>query len=220
MSNMKDVAWIIRNANLHLDNHQDLYNKKEAWRKNVERRIINATYNRTMLVPAMHKYLVPLVLSRMRESGEFNDTEFEHGKIPKNIQIAIAHSFARTIEQEARWEVKHNGGLDKPSMVKKRGFIMAAHGFHGIVGKPTKFIIGEGKYPERVNVTPIVKHSHNLHHNHGGVLSANFDLNNIHATGIKLPGPISFVKNNRQGKNGTGKTTIHSHGIKLPKINL
>lgn len=189
----KDQAWIIRNAHLWADNDQDLYNRKMAWVKNVARKIINASYHRPKLVPAMEKYLVPEILNKMRESGEFNDTEYEHTAIPKHIKMALAVSLARTVEQEARYEVKHSGGLDKPSMLKKRGFILAAKGYHGVIRKPTKFVIGEGRYPERVNITPI-RPGHKKHH---------YNVLDLVDTG-----------------HAGSKIKIHQSGLSLDKVNI
>lgn len=45
-----------------------------------------------------------------------------------------------------RWEVVTSFGNKT---------IRAAKGYHGVIRKPTKFVIGEGRYPERVNITPI-----------------------------------------------------------------
>lgn len=42
---------------------------------------------------------------------------------------------------------------------QKEAGIHAANGFHGIVSKPTHFLVGEAG-PERVSVTPIRKHNH------------------------------------------------------------
>src|SRR5690242_11266218 len=51
------------------------------------------------------------------------------------------------------------------SIIKSSTPIRAAHGYHGVIRKPTRFLVGEGKYPERVNITPIKKHHIRKHNN-------------------------------------------------------
>jgi hypothetical protein len=148
---MKSWSWIIRNANLWVDNDEPLYRRKQSWVENAKRKIINATYRRDLLIPAIEKYLVPEVLRVMKQYGELEG----EGPVPKMVKRAIATSITRSIEYEARQEAR--GHLDKPSMVKKRGFILAARGYHGIIRKPTRFLVGEGGRAERVNITPLYK---------------------------------------------------------------
>ena len=76
----------------------------------------------------------------------------------------------RHYNQTGRYEVVTSwGGKTK----------FAAKGFHGVIRKPTRFVIGEGRYPERVDITPIKKHVDHAHHNLGKIPKINIKVPRI-----------------------------------------
>jgi hypothetical protein len=54
----------------------------------------------------------------------------------------------------------------------------ARHGYHGVIRKPTHFLVGEGYHAERVNISPI----HKIHH------GKSIHVNYLGGRGVKLPG--------------------------------
>jgi hypothetical protein len=62
----------------------------------------------------------------------------------------------------------------KPNRYQYTRMIPARRGYHGIIRKPTRFLVGEGGRAERVNITPIK----NRKHGKRGL---------IHQNGIKFP---------------------------------
>lgn len=201
----KGQAWIIRNAHLWMDNEEPLYRKRFSWEENIKRKILNGKYERSQMIPAIEKYLLPDILTTMRDHGEFTDTEFENVPIPKHIKHAIAVSLTRSIEAEAR--IRASRDLDKPSMLKKRGFILAKKGYNGVVRGPTKFLAGEAG-PEKVIIKPLGRKIKSPHGNSIRGNRINFpNLGKIH-TGV--------------GKNFNKEGVLGNKGIKIkfPKVSV
>lgn len=112
---------------------------------------------------------------------------------------------------------------------------------HGVFTEKTRpkiFIAGKPHHVNHCEHCGSKTHhtfSHHLHHPHdrdsmkhssrrkssgSGVLTPQHDSNNIHAPRITIPGKIGLLPGNKSGKNGVGVTNIHSHGIKLPKVDI
>jgi hypothetical protein len=53
------------------------------------------------------------------------------------------------------WEGYDQKKEDDRVRIMKKKNIYSARGFHGVVYRPTRFIVGEGYRPERVDITPI-----------------------------------------------------------------